>query len=79
MSSIQYIYSKYTSDADFPEFLSGGGTGGLMAGLARTSAKLHDLESSLSGQATAYSSGELLTQLKHEQQAQLDREVFCAP
>ena len=53
----------------------GGGTGGLMAGLARTSAKLRALESSISGQHGGYSSGELLAQLKHEQKAQLDREV----
>ena len=50
-----------------------------MAGLARTSAKLRALESSLSGQGTEYSSGELLAQLKHEQQAQLDREVSPRP
>ena len=58
----------------------GGGTGGLMAGLARTSAKLRALEASVAGQmksqtAGAASSGEVLAQLKHEQQNELNHEV----
>jgi hypothetical protein len=52
----------------------GGGTAGLMAGLARTSAKLRALEASVSNQAKL-SSKQLLAQLRHEQQTQLEHDV----
>ena len=39
------------------------------------SAKLKALEASVTEQVTGYTSGELLSQLKHEQQKQLDQEV----
>jgi hypothetical protein len=39
------------------------------------SAKLKALEASVTEQVTGYTSEELLSQLKHEQQKQLDQEV----
>lgn len=39
------------------------------------SAKLKALEASVTEQVTGYTSGQLLSQLKHEQQKQLDQEV----